>query len=69
MPSLCPVTRWRSRTDLDAALNHVVDRHLAQIVSNSYGFAGEFLPPGYIKPYNDTFIQAAAEGIGVYFGD
>lgn len=53
--------------DLDAALNHVVDRHLAQIVSNSYGFAGEFLPPGFIKPYNETFIQAAAEGIGVYF--
>ena len=24
--------------DLDAALNHVVDRHLAQIVTNSYGF-------------------------------
>jgi len=53
--------------DLDAALNHVVDRHLAQIVTNSYGFSGEFLPPGFIKPYNDTLIQAAAEGIGVYF--
>ena len=24
--------------DLDAAMNHVVDRHLAQIVTNSYGF-------------------------------
>jgi subtilase family serine protease len=53
--------------DLDAALNHVVDRRLAQIVTNSYGFSGEFLPPGFIKPYNDTLIQAAAEGIGVYF--
>jgi subtilase family serine protease len=53
--------------DLDAAMNHVVDRHLAQIVSNSYGFAGENLPPGYIKPLNDTFIQAAIEGIGIYF--
>ena len=53
--------------DLDAAMNHVVDRHLAQIVTNSYGFAGELLPPGYIKPFNDTLIQAAAEGIGVYF--
>jgi subtilase family serine protease len=53
--------------DLDAALNHVVDRHLAQIVTNSYGFSTELLPPGYLKPYNDTFIQAAAEGIGVYF--
>ncbi len=53
--------------DLDAALNHVVDRGLAQIVTNSYGFPTEALPGGYIKPYNDTFIQAAAEGIGVYF--
>ena len=53
--------------DLDAALNHVVDRHLAQIVTNSYGWHGELLPRGFIKPYNDTLIQAAAEGIGVYF--
>jgi subtilase family serine protease len=53
--------------DLDAAMNQVVDRHLAQIVTNSYGFATELLPPGYVKPFNDTLIQAAAEGIGVYF--
>jgi subtilase family serine protease len=53
--------------DLDAAMNHVVDRHLAQIVTNSYGFATELLPPGYVKPFEDTLIQAAAEGIGVYF--
>ncbi len=53
--------------DLDAALNHVVDRHLAQIVTNSYGFPTEMLPRGYVKPFEDTLIQAAAEGIGVYF--
>ncbi|HET6643678.1 MAG TPA: S53 family peptidase [Gaiellaceae bacterium] len=53
--------------DLDAAMNHVVDRHLAQIVTNSYGFATELLPPGYVKPFEDTLIQAATEGIGVYF--
>jgi subtilase family serine protease len=53
--------------DIDAAMNHVVDQHLGQIVSNSYGFLGENLPPGYIKPLEDTLIQAAAEGIGVYF--
>jgi subtilase family serine protease len=53
--------------DLDAALNHVVDEGLAQIVSNSYGFATELLPPGYVKPVEDTLIQAAIEGIGVYF--
>jgi subtilase family serine protease len=53
--------------DIDAAMNHVVDNHLGQIVSNSYGFLGENLPPGFIQPFNDTLIQAAAEGIGVYF--
>jgi subtilase family serine protease len=53
--------------DLDAAMNHVVDRGLAQIVSNSYGFFGELLPAGYITPLEDTFVQAAIEGIGIYF--
>ncbi len=53
--------------DLDSALNHVVDQHLADIVTNSYGFSTEALPPGFIKPYNDTMIQAAAEGISVLF--
>jgi subtilase family serine protease len=53
--------------DLDSALNHVVDQHLADIVTNSYGFSSEALPRGFIKPYNDTLIQAAAEGISVLF--
>jgi subtilase family serine protease len=53
--------------DLDAAMNHVVDENLAQIVTNSYGFDTELLAPGYIKPLEDTLVQAAAEGIGVYF--
>jgi subtilase family serine protease len=51
----------------DMALNHIVDRHLAQIVSNSYGWTGEDVPRGFIKPLNSIFIQAAAEGIGIYF--
>ena len=53
--------------DMDAAMNHVVDRHLASIVTNSYGWSGEALPKGYIKPFNQTLMQAAAEGIGVSF--
>jgi subtilase family serine protease len=53
--------------DLDAAVNHVVDHRLADIITNSYGFPTEFLPAGYIKPVNDTFIQAALEGITVLF--
>ena len=53
--------------DLDAAMNHVVDQHLAQIVTNSYGWTTEALPAGFIKPFEDILVQAAAEGIGVYF--
>ena len=53
--------------DLDAALNHVVDRHLASIVTNSYGFRTELLPPGFIKPYEDTILQGAIEGITINF--
>ena len=53
--------------DLDAALNHVVDRHLASIVTNSYGFRTELLPAGYILPYEETILQGVAEGIGIYF--
>jgi subtilase family serine protease len=53
--------------DLDAALNHVVDRHLASIVTNSYGFLTELLPAGFIKPYEDTILQGVAEGITINF--
>jgi subtilase family serine protease len=53
--------------DLDAAMNHVVDEGLAQIVTNSYGNSTELLPAGFVKPFEDTLIQAAVEGIGVYF--
>lgn len=53
--------------DMNAALNHVVDKHLADIITNSYGFSGESLPPGYISSTNDILIQAAAEGISVFF--
>ena len=53
--------------DLDVAMNTVVDNGLAQIVSNSYGFAGEFVPTGFILPFEQTLIQGAIEGIGIYF--
>jgi subtilase family serine protease len=56
-----------NRQDMDAAMNKVVDDHLADIVTNSYGFAGEAVPPGYRKPFNDILAQAAAEGISVFF--
>jgi len=53
--------------DLDAIMNKVVDHHLADIVTNSYGYGGETLPNGYIKPQLDTQVQAAAEGISLLF--
>ena len=53
--------------DLDAALNKVVDSHQAQIITNSYGYGGEALPTGYIKPQLDAQVQAAATGISVFF--
>jgi subtilase family serine protease len=53
--------------DLDAAMNHFIDNHLGQIVSNSYGFRTEALPPGFVIPFEQTLMQGAAEGIGIYF--
>ncbi len=54
-------------SDMDAALNWVVDHHVAQIVSNSYGDLGEDLPADQIALERAIFIQAACEGIGLYF--
>jgi subtilase family serine protease len=52
---------------LDVSLNHTVDQHLGQIVTNSYGYAGENLPPNQLNAYEQIFMQAATEGIGIYF--
>jgi len=52
---------------LDAALNSVVVHHSADIVTNSYGYGGEALHNGIIKPQVDIQIQAAAEGISVFY--
>jgi subtilase family serine protease len=56
-----------SDTDLDAAMNWVVDHHAAQIITNSYGDAGESIAPDLIRAESAIFVQAAIEGIGVYF--
>jgi subtilase family serine protease len=52
---------------LDVALNAVVANDLAQIVSNSYGDLGEDLPAVLVQEFQRIAVQAAAEGIGVYF--
>jgi subtilase family serine protease len=53
--------------DFDEALNKIVDGHLADIVSNSWGSMGEQTTPELAKAYQQTFYQAALEGIGMYF--
>jgi subtilase family serine protease len=50
------------------AVNKIVDGGLAQIVTNSYGNLGETSEDaGLRQAWNDTFRQAALEGIGMYF--
>ena len=56
--------------DLIAALNKIVDKHLAQIISNSWGGVGEPDPvtqAALLQAYQQTFTQAVLEGIGVFF--
>ncbi len=52
---------------IDDALNFVVTNQLASIVSNSYGNTGEQVPADEIALEHAIFVQAAAEGIGMYF--
>jgi subtilase family serine protease len=52
---------------LDKALNEIVSRNLAQIVSNSYGDLGEDLPPAEVRAFQIIAVQAVLEGIGLYF--
>jgi subtilase family serine protease len=52
---------------LDAALNWIVAGHTADIISNSYGDAGEDIPASEVRTWNQIEMQAALEGIGVYF--
>jgi subtilase family serine protease len=52
---------------LDKALNTIVSGNLAQIVSNSYGDAGEDIPADQVQTFESIATQAAAEGIGLYF--
>ncbi|MFG3283731.1 protease pro-enzyme activation domain-containing protein [Streptomyces sp. NPDC048111] len=53
--------------DLLDALNKVVDRHLADIVSNSWGDIEANETPEIAAAYDQTFKLGAIEGIGFYF--
>ncbi|GLY65959.1 S53 family peptidase [Amycolatopsis taiwanensis] len=52
---------------LDEALNWIVAGHHADIISNSYGDAGEDVPRSEVAAWNQISIQAVLQGIGVYF--
>jgi subtilase family serine protease len=53
--------------DLDTALNKIVNQKLATIVTNSWGSIGGDAAPAYLEAYQQTFIQADLEGIGMFF--
>jgi subtilase family serine protease len=53
--------------NLIEAVNKIVDGNLAQIITNSYGNAGEAEDAALLRAWTDTFRQAAVEGIGVFF--
>jgi subtilase family serine protease len=52
---------------LDIAMSKVLDGQLATIVSNSYGYVGEAVPSDVLNGEVHQHLQAAAEGIGLYF--
>jgi subtilase family serine protease len=53
--------------DLLKALDRIVSRRRADIITNSWGDIGEDVPPDVLQAYTHTFIQAALEGIGVFY--
>jgi subtilase family serine protease len=52
---------------LDIAMSTILDNKLSNIVSNSYGNVGEAVPTNTLLGQNNLYIQAAGEGIGLYF--
>lgn len=52
---------------LDVAMSKILDQGLANLVSNSYGDVGENVPLSSIRGQENLHIQAAGEGIGLYF--
>ncbi len=52
---------------LDIAMSKILDHKLANIVSNSYGNEGESLSANAVAGEVNIQLQAAGEGIGLYF--
>ena len=53
-------------TGLDVSMSKILDDHLANIVSNSYGNVGEY-PQDVVQVNENQHLQAIGEGIGLYF--
>ncbi|MBT0565458.1 protease pro-enzyme activation domain-containing protein [Williamsia sp. CHRR-6] len=60
------VASSNARQDFDRSVKAIVDKHLAPIISISYGFSGESVPQGFVNSLNNIFIEAVATGIGVF---
>ncbi len=54
-------------TGIDDAINYIIQNHVANIVSNSYGNLGEDGLGDEVATEHSLFLQAAAQGIGFYF--
>ena len=52
---------------IDVALAQILDDGLATIISNSYGYAGEAVPPDVVRGQENHHLQAVAEGIALYY--
>jgi subtilase family serine protease len=52
---------------LDQALNEVVDKRLADVVSNSWGMAESDASKGEVRALNSVFEQAQAQGMEMVF--
>src|SRR5262249_6187541 len=54
-------------TGIDDAINFAIQNHVADVVSNSYGFLGEDGLGDEVNTEHALFLQAAIDGIGFYF--
>jgi subtilase family serine protease len=54
-------------TSLDVALMNALYNHLADVVTNSYGYNGEVINPGQQASDDQAFLAAAAQGTTVLF--
>ncbi len=54
-------------SDLLGALNDVIDEHLADVITNSWGGLGDVADPVLANAYNAVFLEAALVGTAVLF--